>query len=96
MGYGPSIKLARLYECTSKSGKTYFRGRLGAANIAVLKSDETSESGQAIWNVVISEPERQSEYQPRAGKPDHQAPPDGESASAGRNFDRKLEDEIPF
>ena len=41
---------------------------------------------------------RRDEYQPRTGKADHQAPPDREpeTASAGRSFDRKLEDEIPF
>ena len=36
--YGPQVKIARLYEKTSKTGNQYFVGRLGMAKVAVLKS----------------------------------------------------------
>jgi hypothetical protein len=32
--YGPQVKLARLYEKTSKTGNQYFVGRLGMAKTA--------------------------------------------------------------
>lgn len=96
--YAPTVTLARLYETTSKNGNIYMRGRMGMANVVLLKSKEVSDSGQPIWNLVVSEAPRKEDYQPRTGKPDHQAPPDREleTASASRGFDRKLEDEIPF
>lgn len=90
VSYNPSVKLCRLYEATSKNGKTYLRGKIGFANIAILKTDQVSDSGQPIWNVLVSEPEERSDYQPKTAKPDHQAPVEH------RTFDRKLEDEIPF
>ena len=93
MSYYPSVKIARLFEATSRNGKIYLRGRLGFANIVILKTDQTSESGQAIWHVLVSEPEDRGDYQPKAGKPDHQAP----AEAAPRTFERsKLDDQIPF
>ena len=59
--YNPSVTIAKLYECTSKKGSLYFRGRLGLANIVVLKSDEVSESGNPIWYVKVQEPENRGE-----------------------------------
>jgi hypothetical protein len=53
--YGPSVPLCRLYERVSKNGNPYLTGRLGAAKIAVLKSNEVSDDGVPIWNVVLSE-----------------------------------------
>jgi hypothetical protein len=53
--YSPSIKIARLYEKTSKSGNVYFTGRLGMAKIAILKSKEVAEDGSPIWDVLMSE-----------------------------------------
>jgi hypothetical protein len=57
--YGPSITMARLYKKTSAKGQTYFTGRMGSAKVALLKSNETAESGDEIWNLVVSQvPER--------------------------------------
>ena len=100
--YGPTVTLARLYETTSKNGNTYMRGRMGMANVVLLKTKEVSDSGQPIWSLVVSEAPRSQDYQPRTGKADHQAPPDRErdtpppSSAGAYGFDRKLEDEIPF
>lgn len=62
MAYNPSVKLARLYECTSKrTGNQYLRGRLGFANVIILKSDDVSDSGQPIWSVLVQEPEQRGD-----------------------------------
>jgi hypothetical protein len=53
--YGPSVPLCRLYERVSKNGNHYLAGRLGAAKIVVLKSNEVSDDGVPIWNVLVSE-----------------------------------------
>jgi hypothetical protein len=46
--YGPQVKLARLYEKTSKTGNQYFVGRLGMAKIAVLKLRTARRCGLAL------------------------------------------------
>lgn len=93
MSYNPSVKLTRLFECTSKKGTPYLRGRLGFANVVILKSDQVSDSGQPIWNVLISEPEQKPEDQPngRQRRPDPEA-----EASAARGYARDPDDQIPF
>ena len=54
--YGDQVTLARVYEKVSKkSGNKYFVGRIGLAKIAILRSKETAENGDAIWNIVLSE-----------------------------------------
>jgi hypothetical protein len=96
--------LSALYETTSKNGATYYRGRMGMVNVVLLKTKEASDTGQAIWSLVVSEAPRRDDYQPRTGTANHQAPPDRELDAASPNssstgaygFDRKLEDEIPF
>jgi hypothetical protein len=42
--------LTRLYRKTSAKGSVYFTGRLGGAKITLLKSNETAENGDEIWN----------------------------------------------
>jgi hypothetical protein len=81
--YGPQVKLARLYEKTSKTGNQYFIGRLGMAKIAVLKSKEVAEDGSPMWDVLLQEacseprrkPEAKEEAQPEATAPAAAAPP---------------------
>jgi hypothetical protein len=53
--YGPSIPLTRLYERVSKNGNHYLVGRLGAAKIVILKSQDVTDEGVPIWNVLLSE-----------------------------------------
>lgn len=53
--YPPSIPLARLFERISKKGNHYLTGRLGLAKIAIVKTDETTEDGTAIWALLMSE-----------------------------------------
>ena len=53
--YGDQVTLARVYEKISKKPRnTYFVGRIGLAKIAILRSKETAENGDAIWNIVLS------------------------------------------
>jgi hypothetical protein len=54
-GFGPSLVLARLYEKTSAAGRQYFIGRIGEAKIAILRSREVSESGDPVWDVLLSQ-----------------------------------------
>lgn len=53
--YGPSIKVCKVYEKTSKAGNTYFTGRWGSAHINILKSRETADDGTPIWEVLLQE-----------------------------------------
>jgi hypothetical protein len=53
--HNPTVALCRLYRCTSKTGSTYFRGRLGAARVVLLKDRETAEDGSEIWNLLVQE-----------------------------------------
>ena len=54
--YGASVHIARLYECVSAAGNTYFRGRLGLASIALLESNEVAPDGNPVWNLLLTEP----------------------------------------
>lgn len=96
MTYNPSVKLTRLYECTSKKGTPYLRGRLGFANVVILKSDQVSDSGQPIWNVLISEPEQRDDANTGNGRQNTRRPDPEAAASAARGFERDPNDAIPF
>lgn len=67
MSYGPQIQACRLYECESKSGNTYFRGRWGSMSVVMLKSKEIApDSGAPIWNLLLSEaPQAQPRQEPK-------------------------------
>lgn len=93
MTYNPSVPLTRLYECTSKKGQPYLRGRLGFANVVILKTDEVSDSGQPIWRMLVSEPEQR----PDAMNGTRRTRDPETEASAARGFQRTDADqEIPF
>jgi len=87
----PSIPLTRLFERTSKKGTHYLTGRLGAAKIVVLKSNDTTDDGTPIWNVLLSpappKPATESAVKSRGPQPD---------AEAARDWQRPLNDAIPF
>ena len=83
--YGPSIQAARLYKKTSSKGTIYFAGRWGGLKVAIVKSRDVSDSGEEIWNVLLSEapaskqdrpPREQRRSEPEAdeAKRDHQRP----------------------
>lgn len=97
MSYNPSVPLARLYECTSRKGNRYLRGRLGFANVVILETTDKSDSGQTIWKMLVSEPEPRSETD--TDRPDRfkQAPSSEGQAAAARDFQRDdLNDPLPF
>ena len=75
--YGDQVTLARVYEKVSKkSGNTYFVGRIGLAKIALLRSKEMAENGDAIWNIVLSEGQSTDSRTPRGNNgADTKAPP---------------------
>ena len=53
--YKPSFTAARMYRKKSKTGATYFTGRMGSVKLALLKSKEAADDGSEIWNLVFSE-----------------------------------------
>ena len=94
--YGPQVKLARLYEKTSKTGNQYFVGRLGMAKIAVLKSKEVAEDGSPMWDVLLQEAPSEPRRKPEAKE---QAPPEAtapDAAVAPYSAKRLPDDSIPF
>jgi hypothetical protein len=59
--YGPSLTALKLYKRTSQKGTTYFTGRMGRLKVALLKSNETTDDGFEIWNLVY----QQADEKPR-------------------------------
>ncbi len=104
--YGPSIKLARLYEKTSKNGNTYMTGRLGGAKITLLKSRDVADDGSAIWDILLSQAPDKTRY--TGGDVSYQVGGDGQdigdkhfagsdlNSRADRARDGDIEDIIPF
>jgi hypothetical protein len=58
--YGPSLTALRLYKRTSQKGTTYFTGRMGLLKVALLKSNETTDDGCEIWNLVYQQVDEKS------------------------------------
>lgn len=86
--FGPQITAARLYRKTSKSGATYFAGRMGMMKAALLKSKELAEDGSEIWHLVLSEaPTAQKPRSDRSSRRD---------VSARTVDERPFDDRIPF
>ena len=91
--YGPSIKIARIYELESRNCNRYFAGRLGYAKLVILKSDKTSDDGTPIWDVLLQQAPRTGLTTEHVAKAKHTAP----AKPAGRdNVNAPLNDEIPF
>lgn len=64
--YGPQISAGRLYERTSANGNVYISGRLGPLRLTLLRSKETGDNGETIWELKLSEA---PPYQPREPEP---------------------------
>src|SRR5688572_3608650 len=97
--YPDSITMAKLFERVSAKGNIYFSGRLGLLNIAIFKTQEVSETGQAIWVMKASEARSKADYQAKQQEPrratDVQMRPEDRQAAA-RDFQRPFDDEVPF
>jgi hypothetical protein len=91
--YGPQVKLARLYEKTSKTGNQYFVRRLGMAKVAVLKSKEVAEDGSPMWDVLLQEAPSEPRRKPEAKEEAHREAP---AAAAPYSAKRLPDDSIPF
>ena len=95
--YGPSVTVAKLYERQSASGNTYFAGRWGLCGVVLFKTQEVSDSNQAVWVLKVSEPPKQGGNQrpqqpQRPAESGNPAPAYGDSEAAQRPFD----DALPF
>jgi hypothetical protein len=91
--YGPQVKLARLYEKTSKTGNQYFVGRLGMAKVALLKSKEVAEDGSPMWDVLLQEASSEPRRKPEAKE---EAQPEAAPSAAPYVSQRLKDDAIPF
>lgn len=49
-----SITATKLYERTSAKGNPYLIGRWGSLRVAVLKTQDTDDEGNAIWEMRLS------------------------------------------
>ena len=90
------MKLARLYEKTSKTGNQYFVGRLGLPKVAVLKSKEVAEDGSPMWDVLVQEAPSEPRRKPEAKEEQpHEAT--APAAAAQPYSEKRLRDDpIPF
>lgn len=88
--YPPSIRIATLYRKKSKSGATYFSGgKVGNGRLSLVKSKLTTDEGEEIWNLLLSEmPQKQEEAQTATQQAKPSAP--------RRGIDKELDDQIPF
>lgn len=61
--YPPQVRLGRLYEKTSRAtGNVYLSGRIGLAEIVVVKSRDLADDDTAIWDILVSQaPDRRKE-----------------------------------
>ena len=91
--YGPSIKITRVYERTSRNGNSYFAGRLGNAKLALLKSDQTADDGTPIWDVLMQEAPRQMPDKAVNAKASSEAPAEPASRVS---VNALVNDEFPF
>jgi len=97
--YGPSFTAAKLYKKISAKGSEYFTGRMGGVRVTLLKSRETSDSGEEIWSLMFAEapafkPRDDAKAQSQA--PQTLSPPPGRPPSRDRPRSDGPDDEIPF
>ncbi len=52
--FPPSITATKLYEKTSAKGNPYLTGRWGNLRVAVLKTQNQDDDGNAIWEMRLS------------------------------------------
>ena len=103
--HAPSFTAAKLYRKQSKTGGTYFTGRLGGVKVALIKSNETADDGGEIWSLLFSEAApwqgkssdlpRDKPLSKRAARLDPQRPLDIEPAPSGPHH-HDMNDPIPF
>jgi hypothetical protein len=84
----PMVKLATLWERTSKAGNLYYSGFLGDAQLLMFRGEEiTRDNGEVVqtWKLLLQEKDRQQSQQPTRdlpirGKSTWRAPADDEAS----------------
>ena len=94
--YGPSLNACRLYRKTSKNGATYFTGRWGGLKVTLLKSKDTADNGDEIWNMLVSQAATSNQQRQSPPEQRHDAPQANQVLRSEPNRDLDLNDEIPF
>jgi hypothetical protein len=74
-----AVKLTRVYERQSKSGKVYFVGFLGQSRLLIMRDDRAEVTGDtiAIWDVFIKNREEQGPRPQRQTASHHHYDHDG-------------------
>jgi hypothetical protein len=54
MSHGNSVVLAQLYEHTSRRGRRYFVGRIGAAKVLLVQTGAVSR-GSPVWQLNLDQ-----------------------------------------
>ena len=65
--FPPSFTVCKLYERTSAKGKSYLTGRWGGCRVAMIKTDQTDNDGNPVWEMRMSEAPA---YVPREATPE--------------------------
>lgn len=55
--YPPQVVAAKLSKRVSKNGNEYLHGYLGQMRVVVLKSNETTDDGAEIYNLIFQQTE---------------------------------------
>ncbi len=63
--FPPSISAAKLYERTSAKGNPYLIGRWGNLRVAILKTQDRDDDGNAIWEMRFSAAPAVAHQKPR-------------------------------
>ena len=69
-----SILVGCLRERVSEEGGPYLSGKLGLAHVMIVKSDQKSEDGYIIWDVLVQQTLASQPDVPTAAKPEWHHP----------------------
>lgn len=92
-----SFMLTRFYRKKSKNGNTYFSGKLGYSNVVLLKSNEVSDDGAEIWNLLISEGQNKGASKPKSQTATKSRSDEmKERREAIEHYQKPFDDDLPF
>jgi hypothetical protein len=84
MDLSGKVKLGRLFERTSASGRTYFAGRLGAAKVMMFKNERGDDENE--WEMFVQDggEKAPSTVPPRANSSKAKRPKSQTTTRAGK------------
>jgi hypothetical protein len=103
--YPESQRLTSLFENPTKSGGSYFSGKLGGdkpinimpgQRITLVKSSKTTKDGAPIWSLLLDPMGAADGNRVYENRGDQDLHRDRQPAPDRRHFDRDPDDAIPF